>query len=206
LTAATISSPLALDARGTAAIAGHAVHWRLGTVPGASRADLSALARAWLEEIVNARDLFAWNGLTRASATAKPRPRNAPDADVSISHSSTMLLVGACADARIGVDIEAGPFRAFDSPALVRRMCTPHESTTAQSLDDDARRRYLARVWTSKEAQTKATGTGLVTDFRTLDSGARPHFPLQPFEAHLAVADRDAVLHAHTLVLEDSRD
>jgi phosphopantetheinyl transferase len=63
------------------------------------------------------------------------------------------------------------------------------ESGAAMSLAHPERRRYLARVWTTKEAFVKATGSGLATDFRTLESGASLHASPQPFEAHIAVID-----------------
>lgn len=124
-------------------------------------------------------------------------------AEVSISHSGQLVLVGACVGARLGVDIESPPFARFDSPHLVRRMCTPAESAESARLADDDRQRYLARVWTAKEAFVKATGAGLATDFRTFGTGAPLHASSQPFEAHIAVIDDQDRAAFHRLTVEE---
>jgi 4'-phosphopantetheinyl transferase len=199
-----IASREALDVIVREQVGAHQVYWRLGAIPGATPGALSSIAREWLEQLVRSSRVFTWRGLTAENSTGKPLPVGAPRAAVSISHSGPLVLVGACADARLGVDIEAPPFDAFDSPQLVRRMCTPAESGGAASLAHPDRRRYLARVWTTKEAFVKATGSGLATDFRTLESGAALHASPQPFEAHVAVIDDRDRTTFRRLILEEN--
>jgi len=204
VTGVLIASSEALDVNGLEQVGAHQVYWRLGAIPRATPVELSAIAREWLEQLVRSRRLFTWRGLTADGSTGKPLPVGAPSASVSISHSGSLVLIGACVDARLGVDIESPPFDAFDSPQLVRRMCTPAESGEAMGLAHPERRRYLARVWTTKEAFVKATGSGLATDFRTLESGASLHASPQPFEAHIAVIDDQDHLISRRLTLEEN--
>ncbi|MET0641868.1 MAG: 4'-phosphopantetheinyl transferase superfamily protein [Jiangellaceae bacterium] len=163
------------------------VHWRFGTI-GASD-DASALGRRWLEDLVRSADLFPWRGLRSAGPWRKPLLVGAPEADASISHSGRFLLAAVTVGAAIGVDIEAAPFTAFDSPALQRRMCSPAELERAAALEPDDRRRWLASVWTAKEAVTKASGHGMATDFRTLSADAALPDAEADAAAHLALLD-----------------
>lgn len=204
MTRVAIASAEPLQASGCVHVGGHQVYWRLGTTPRTTRVELSATAREWLEQLVGSSRLFTWRGLTAERSTGRPLPIGAPRAAVSISHSGSLVLVGACLEARLGVDIESPPFDAFVSPHLIRRMCTPAESAAAASLADDDRLRYLARVWTTKEAFAKATGAGLATDFRTLHSGASLHASSQPFEAQIAVIDDLDHAAYHRLAVEEN--
>lgn len=202
----TISPPQEAQLSGCEQVGSHQVYWRLGAVPRVKSTEQPAIAREWLEEIVASHGLFTWRGLTAERPRGKPLPIGAPKAAVSISHSGALVLVGACVDGRLGVDIEAAPFDAFDSPALVRRMCTPAEAIEAAGLALDHRRRYLARVWTAKEAFVKATGSGLATDFRTLHSRTSLHASAQPFEAHIAVIDDQEHTASHRLTVEENNE
>ena len=204
MTGVSVASLEALGATGCAKVGAHRVHWRLGTLPGATPAELSAIAREWLEQLVRSSGLFTWRGLASESPHGKPFPVGVPRAAVSISHSGQLVLVGACVGGRLGVDIESPPFDAFDSPQLVRRMCTSTESSEAARLALVQRRPYLARVWTTKEAFVKATGSGLATDFRTFESGASRQASPQPFEAHIAVIDDQDHASFRRLTLEEN--
>ncbi|MCS5735606.1 4'-phosphopantetheinyl transferase family protein [Herbiconiux daphne] len=210
---------------GCALIGSVEVFWRFGHAPSPSttRADVSRTAHRWLARLVADRDVFAWRGLERSGPWSKPQPVGAPDADVSISHTGPVILVAACRGARVGADIEPATSTAFDSASLTRRMCTPHEEEVAATLQGDARRRYLATVWTAKEAVVKAQGAGPGRpgprrDFRTMvldlpdptalfsaaaAPAAGPAHPAAaaepPFEAHLAILDENAQPLLHRL-------
>lgn len=167
-------------------VAGDAVvHWRLGRLDDASRA--RATADAWLREVASTAGLQAWHGIERPARFVKPRLAQAPGWDASVSHSAGHVLVATAHGVRLGADVESAPFRAFASPALRRRMCSPAEHARARRLDGVRREAYLAQVWTAKEALAKASGQGLAVDFRSLDVQPRGALGTAPVAAHLAV-------------------
>jgi 4'-phosphopantetheinyl transferase len=132
-----------------------------------------AIACAWLEQLVEESRLFAWPGID-ARPGEKPRLRGSGLGDVSISHSGDLLFVAATTARGVGVDIEAEPFEAFSSANLVSRMCTPTELQLIAAVTGLERVRWLADVWTSKEATVKASGHGIARDFRSFPASAAP--------------------------------
>ena len=98
----------------------------------------------------------------------------------NLSHSGGLLAV-AVDDREVGVDIETLSRRLH--PALARRMLS---QTEQEALADEfgplpqtaplseALTKRLLTLWTLKEALTKATGTGLRTDYRSLTLQACP--------------------------------
>ncbi|MGW7264956.1 4'-phosphopantetheinyl transferase family protein [Streptomyces sp. NPDC054842] len=87
--------------------------------------------------------------------------------DVSISHTSDRLVVGVARGHRIGVDVEAWD-RPLLAAGLAERFCHPLEIAELYALPPAERNLRLVRLWTLKEAYTKALGTGLAHDFRRL--------------------------------------
>lgn len=160
------------------------VWWRVGTAPADERP--GDVARRWVEEVVRSRALFTWRGFVTSPPYAKPRFAAASPWDFSVSHSGRTVLVGITMGARIGVDVENAPYTAFQSATLRARMLSPVERSILRSLPAEETHACLARIWTAKEAQTKATGHGQKTDFRRFSvpivRTARP----QPFEACIA--------------------
>ena len=181
-------------ADGVTRIGATEVVWRIGSIGrGAPRGEASRTAREWAGQLVTEHDLFPWRGLEPTGPHGKPRPVGTEDADLSIAHSAGTILIAACVGARVGADVESAPFAAFDSVSLRRRMCTRAEAIRADALPLPARRGYLARIWTAKEAILKATGAGLSVDPRTLSVDVALEASPHPFEAHLAVlAERTA--------------
>lgn len=105
----------------------------------------------------------------------------------------------------MGADVEAGPFLAFDSPSLVRRMCSPCERDRLRHLTDDARRQALAAAWTAKEAVTKASGQGLGLDFRQICvAPPAANGKVEKFDGHLAVIEDGVPLAARLLTKDAS--
>ncbi|MBQ1089979.1 4'-phosphopantetheinyl transferase superfamily protein [Streptomyces sp. B93] len=90
--------------------------------------------------------------------------------DVGISHTAGMLVVGVAHDRLIGVDVEARD-RPLVAPGLAERFCHPDELARLHGLSPAERNARLVRLWTLKEAYTKALGVGLAADFRHLDVG-----------------------------------
>jgi len=96
--------------------------------------------------------------------------RDAPD--FNVSHTGNVALIGIGValppEERIGVDIERAD-RDVNADRLARRVLTERESSSLAPLDSDARRRRFLRLWTCKEAMSKATGDALSAPFRRID-------------------------------------
>lgn len=80
--------------------------------------------------------------------------------DISLSHTGDLLVAGVSRRGRIGVDVEATgrPMRYDD---VGRRLCAPAERAALAKLAEPERERLLLRLWTLKEAYTKALGCGM---------------------------------------------
>ncbi|HKE40820.1 MAG TPA: 4'-phosphopantetheinyl transferase superfamily protein [Casimicrobiaceae bacterium] len=95
---------------------------------------------------------------------------NAPD--FNVSHTGDVALIGIGASLkrgeRIGVDIERAD-RDVNADGLARRVLTERERGDLAPLDTQARRRRFLRLWTCKEAMSKATGDALSAPFRRID-------------------------------------
>ncbi|MGV9454896.1 4'-phosphopantetheinyl transferase family protein [Streptomyces sp. NPDC003635] len=87
--------------------------------------------------------------------------------DVSISHTADVLVVGVARGRRIGVDVEARD-RPLLAPGLAEKICHPEELAELRDLPPAVRNTRLVRLWTLKEAYTKALGLGLAYDFTRL--------------------------------------
>ena len=157
--------------------AGRVVHWRFGWADSADRPAASRLARAWVGELVREHGLFSWTGIEPARSGVKPRFAGDPDADFSMSYSGRAVMVAVGTGSGVGVDVEAAPFRALHSDALLRRMCSAREADLARVMAPDDRAGHLAQLWTAKEAAVKASGSGLAHDFRTFEFDLPPHTP-----------------------------
>ena len=92
------------------------------------------------------------------------RPMLADDAspDFNVSHTRGVAVIALLdrAGHRVGIDIE-GEDRSLAHDSLARKFLTADERDAIAPLDDDARRRAFLRLWTCKEAMSKATGDGL---------------------------------------------
>jgi 4'-phosphopantetheinyl transferase len=77
----------------------------------------------------------------------------------------------AIADERVGVDVET----IRESPhlaAVAETISSERELEEMASIPDGQRLQAFFRIWTRKEAYTKAVGTGLEGDLRGIDVGA----------------------------------
>ncbi len=92
--------------------------------------------------------------------------------DFNVSHTRGMALIGIAdalpAGMRIGVDVEHGQ-RKVNADGLSRKFLSERERAGLAAMPADERRRGFLRLWTCKEAMSKATGDGLVAPFRRLD-------------------------------------
>ena len=92
--------------------------------------------------------------------------------DFNMSHTCGMALIGIAealpAGMRIGVDVEHAQ-RKVNADGLSRKFLTDRERAELAPLPADERRRGFLRLWTCKEAMSKATGDALAAPFRRLD-------------------------------------
>ncbi|MDJ0384711.1 4'-phosphopantetheinyl transferase superfamily protein [Streptomyces sp. G-G2] len=84
--------------------------------------------------------------------------------EVSLAHTDELIVVGVSRTGPIGVDAEpAGREISFE--LLREHVCTPAEDAALAALPAEERRGRLLRMWTLKEAYTKALGHGMRRSF-----------------------------------------
>ncbi|MFD5780669.1 4'-phosphopantetheinyl transferase family protein [Streptomyces sp. NPDC126933] len=99
--------------------------------------------------------------------TGRPCLRGYDGVDISLSHTDDLLLVGLATDGAIGVDAERSDRDLYGS-GLGRHMCTPYEAERIEAMPAAERNPAMVRLWTLKEAYSKAIGLGMrfpFTDF-----------------------------------------
>ncbi|GAA2382229.1 hypothetical protein GCM10010420_00060 [Streptomyces glaucosporus] len=104
----------------------------------------------------------------------RPYVRGCDQIDVSLSHTEEMVVVGVTRKGRIGVDVELVD-RRMAGTGSESQAYTPYELARLDADGADARNDTLVRLWTLKEAYSKALGQGLrfrFTEFGfALDAG-----------------------------------
>ncbi|AOR32925.1 hypothetical protein BFF78_19310 [Streptomyces fodineus] len=119
-----------------------------------SRLLLRQVAAAALETRAELVDLAYQPG-------GRPYVRGCDQIDVSLSHTEEIIVVGITRRGRIGVDVELAD-RRMAGTASEKQSCTPYErarlAAVGPFLERNAR---LVRLWTLKEAYSKALGQGL---------------------------------------------
>lgn len=95
---------------------------------------------------------------------------NAPD--FNVSHTRDCALFAISPSLRIGVDLERRD-RSVDAARLSRKFLTAHEREAMDALPAGARREHFLRLWTCKEAMSKATGDGLSAPLAQMSVSAR---------------------------------
>ena len=105
----------------------------------------------------------------RRGARGRPMLDEGRAPDFNVTHTLGVALIAHLDRPgwRVGVDIE-GVDRTLAHDGLARKFLTGRERAAIATLDDDARRRAFLRLWTCKEAMSKATGEGLSAPFREI--------------------------------------
>ncbi|GHD93776.1 4'-phosphopantetheinyl transferase family protein [Streptomyces naganishii] len=101
----------------------------------------------------------------------RPHLRGVDQLDVSLSHTEELLVVGLTRNGRIGVDAENAGRRMLGL-GTERQVCTPYELEAVLAVPRERRNGELVRLWTLKEAYSKAIGQGL--RFRFTEFGFTP--------------------------------
>lgn len=129
----------------------------------ASRVALKSTAAAVLRTDPEALDLSYTLG-------GKPYLRGLGHLDVSLAHAGDLIAVGVSAIGRIGVDLEPTR-RRVPAELLMDHICTVAEKRELVRLPRARRAAAVLRLWTLKEAYTKALGQGLRLGFTEFGFG-----------------------------------
>jgi 4'-phosphopantetheinyl transferase len=108
--------------------------------------------------------------------------------DFNVSHTGDVALFGITQQQRIGVDVERRD-RSLNVDGVARKFMTAAEQAALAALAPDERRRTLLRLWTCKEAMSKATGDALSAPFRHIGIDTGP--PLRGVEGPPPYAPAD---------------
>ncbi len=83
-----------------------------------------------------------------------------PDSNLhfSITHTKTTVF---CAIADVPLGIDAEDLNRKVSPALARKILSPHEYAQYEALPEADQNEALLRFWVLKEAEAKCSGLGL---------------------------------------------
>ncbi|KQZ06925.1 phosphopantetheinyl transferase [Streptomyces sp. Root55] len=90
----------------------------------------------------------------------RPYVRGCDQIDISLSHTEEMMVVGITRLGRIGVDVERAD-RRLAHTGSENQACTPYEKALLDAGGEGARNDAMVRLWTLKEAYSKALGQGL---------------------------------------------
>lgn len=86
--------------------------------------------------------------------------------EITLSHTGRTVAVGLSGLGPIGVDVEQ-PGRPAYAAGLAENVCTPGERSALDRLPARDRNAALIRLWTLKEAYSKALGLGARLPFRS---------------------------------------
>jgi 4'-phosphopantetheinyl transferase len=90
----------------------------------------------------------------------RPYLRGLDQVEISLTHSGELMAVGLSRMGRIGLDAERAD-RQLRMELVRAHMCTPAEAAELDALPERLRSAYALRLWTLKEAYTKAIGQGM---------------------------------------------
>ncbi|AUG78893.1 4-phosphopantetheinyl transferase [Kitasatospora sp. MMS16-BH015] len=102
----------------------------------------------------------------------RPYLRGFEQLDVSLSHTADLLVVGLTRRGWIGVDAELRD-RQMVGLGTEAQMCTRHEREELERIAEEQRNTALVRLWTLKEAYSKAIGQGMRFRFTEFGFGPR---------------------------------
>ncbi|MEU8938719.1 4'-phosphopantetheinyl transferase superfamily protein [Streptomyces goshikiensis] len=107
----------------------------------------------------------------------RPYLRGCDQIDVSLSHTQDLVVIGLNRRGRIGVDTEKAARRLRYSE-VHRQMCTTAERARLARMSGPEQEAELLRVWTLKEAYTKALGQGMRMGFNQFGFDAAGRGPM----------------------------
>ncbi|MFI5855190.1 4'-phosphopantetheinyl transferase family protein [Streptomyces parvulus] len=102
----------------------------------------------------------------------RPYLRGLDQVEVALTHTGELMAVAISRTGRIGLDAERAG-RRLDLDLMRARMCTPAEAAELGTLPAPWRPACVLRLWTLKEAYTKALGQGMRLAFTEFGFGLR---------------------------------
>jgi 4'-phosphopantetheinyl transferase len=104
----------------------------------------------------------------------KPSVRNSPnDMQFNLSHSNDLMVLAVCGRGSVGVDIEKEDPH-FPAAEIAARYFCEREKNAINQADEETGLSAFFRLWTAKEAVTKATGLGLSLELSKIEIGIVP--------------------------------
>ncbi|MFJ5549848.1 4'-phosphopantetheinyl transferase family protein [Streptomyces sp. NPDC093225] len=100
----------------------------------------------------------------------RPYLRGFDQIELSLSHTGDLMAVGLSRTGRIGVDVEPTG-RTVRLDLLEAQILTATEAAEIAGLPEEQRVPHALRLWTLKEAYTKALGQGLRLGFKEFGFG-----------------------------------
>lgn len=88
--------------------------------------------------------------------------------DFNVSHTGRTALVTVISDARVGIDIERRD-RVINTIGIARKFLNAGERERLDTHDAESTRLHVLRLWTCKEAMSKATGDALSAPFAAIE-------------------------------------
>ncbi|WP_330301268.1 4'-phosphopantetheinyl transferase family protein [Streptomyces sp. NBC_00503] len=92
-------------------------------------------------------------------------PRGADMLDFNLSHARAYNLLGVSREHRIGVDVERMDRGDRGLENIITTFCAEEQDWIARAAPGRSRDRRVLRLWTLKEAYSKARGLGLALPF-----------------------------------------
>jgi 4'-phosphopantetheinyl transferase len=144
---------------------------RLGSLPeaDAARVEITTVAEPRPDAVRRALSRYLACDVREVDvdrdALGKPRLRHQPvgaGVELSVSHCRGRAMIAISSEGAIGIDVEAvHPIPDMDG--IADAYFTPEEASTIGHASGDRKVEAFFNCWTSKEAFTKALGTGLRT-------------------------------------------
>jgi len=85
--------------------------------------------------------------------------------EFNLTHSHELALIAVSVSGAVGVDVERRARRPLDLPAMARRVLSPAEQEWLVRRPQAQRNAAFLRLWTCKEAVSKAAGSGFSGGF-----------------------------------------
>ena len=104
----------------------------------------------------------------------RPRVESpAIELDFNVSHTAGCAMFALARRRRVGIDIERDD-REINAQGIARKFLAPTERAVLDGHDADRARRQILRLWTCKEAMSKATGDALSAPFSRIEVALEP--------------------------------
>ena len=93
--------------------------------------------------------------------------------DFNVSHTAGFAIFALARFGHVGVDIERED-RSINAEGIARKFLAASERIALDGRDPDLARRQILRLWTCKEAMSKATGDALSAPFSRIEVALEP--------------------------------